>query len=381
MKNILLTPGPVESPDEIIDSFNGQTVAHYGKDFRDLYIDTEVRLSNVLGTEGRSLLMPGSGTTALEMIGVNFCRLKKCLVINNGHFGDRIFDIASRVSPYTKQIVFENGHLYDLEKIEEALAKDKYDLLWMVHVDTSIGILNPLKEVSMLAKKYNTRVFVDAIASTAIERIEMDSWRISGIANASQKGFSCPAGLGLLTLSPELLRDIDRFEKTGTWLSDVRVWLDYYEKWNDWHPYPVSLPSNLINALHKSLEILERDGIEERFKLYQEISAKLIRSIKILGLDLFVPKGHQAHGLTAVSTLKRFDAPELIEFLRSKFQIQIGGALNQKMKPLVFRIGHMSTKQCQTKNMVLLISALGSFMCLKKMNVRIDDAISVFLEN
>ena len=29
---LLMIPGPVESPDEIINAFNGQTVAHYGKE-------------------------------------------------------------------------------------------------------------------------------------------------------------------------------------------------------------------------------------------------------------------------------------------------------------------------------------------------------------
>ena len=101
MKDILLIPGPVETPDEIIAVFDGQTVAHYGKDFRDLYVDTEERLSRVLGSNGKSFLMPGSGTTALEAIGANFCKSKKCLIINNGHFGDRIFEIASRYSSKT----------------------------------------------------------------------------------------------------------------------------------------------------------------------------------------------------------------------------------------------------------------------------------------
>lgn len=31
MKYLLMIPGPVETPDEITNVFNGQTVAHYGK--------------------------------------------------------------------------------------------------------------------------------------------------------------------------------------------------------------------------------------------------------------------------------------------------------------------------------------------------------------
>ena len=96
MKYLLMIPGPVESPDEVIDAFNGQTIAHYGDEFRDLYIDTVDRLSRILGSKGLSFLIPGSGTTALEAIGATFCNGKSCLVINNGSFGDRIYDVSTR---------------------------------------------------------------------------------------------------------------------------------------------------------------------------------------------------------------------------------------------------------------------------------------------
>ncbi len=380
MKYLLLIPGPVEAPDEIIEAFNGQTVAHYGKDFRDLYIDTAQRLSRILGTSGSSFLVPGSGTSALEMIGANFCRSKKCLIINNGHFGERIFEVASRHSTQVDQVTFHSGQAYDLGTIEDYLFKGKYDLVWMVHVDTSTGILNPLEEVSKLCKKYNTRLFVDAIASSGLENIKMDDWGISGIANASQKGFSCPAGFGLLTLSVDLLNNLDNFEKAQTWFSDIRVWIDYYEKWNDWHPYPVSLPCNLVKALNKSFEIIEEEGIEKRVLMFEDISNRMVASIRHLGLDLFVPQGYQAHGLTAVTTLGKFNAVDFIDFLREKFQIQIGGSLDKKTKPFVFRIGHMSTKQSQTKNMVSVISALGAYMRIQGLHPHIDQAISIFVE-
>ncbi|MHB1253539.1 MAG: hypothetical protein ACYCZ1_05165 [Candidatus Humimicrobiaceae bacterium] len=59
MRYLLMIPGPVESPEEIIEAFNGQTVAHYGKEFRDLYLNTAERLSRVLRSKDKwSFLMP-----------------------------------------------------------------------------------------------------------------------------------------------------------------------------------------------------------------------------------------------------------------------------------------------------------------------------------
>ncbi len=378
MNDLLMIPGPVETPDAIIEAFNGQTVAHYGEEFRDLYVDTVQRLSRVLGSSGWSFLIPGSGSTALEAIGTNYCSSKKCLILNNGHFGDRIHEIASRHSSKVEQLIFEKGKSYDLEVVEAYLREGGYDLVWMVHVDTSIGILNPLKEVAALAKKYQARVFVDAIASGGIEEINMDAWGIDGVANATQKGFSCPAGFGLLTLSKELVEDAKN-KPPNSWYLDVGVWVEYYHMWNDWHPYPVSLPTNLVKALNKSLELIEKEGIDNRVAAYRDVSERVIRAVRRLGLDLFVPQSCAAHGLTAVTTLETFDAAAFIAFLKQKFRIQIGGSLDSKMKSSVFRIGHMSTKQCLDRNLCAVIGALAAYMKHKNIEVDAEGALSALM--
>jgi len=375
MKYLLMIPGPVESPDEVIDAFNGQTIAHYGDEFRNLYIETADRLSGILGSKGLSFLMPGSGTTALEGIGATFCNSKNCLIINNGSFGDRIYAISTRYSANTDQVFFKRGEPFDLEKIESQIKSKKYDLLWMVHVDTSVGILNPIKEVATIAKEQGCLVFVDAIASSGIEELYMDKWHIDGVASASQKGFECPAGLGMVTLSEELVKDLGNLPPSKSWYSDLRTWFEFYNKWNDWHPYPVTLPTNTIKALAKSLEIIENNGISNKILMHKDVSARLIKAIKSLGLELFVPEGHNAHGLTAVSTLGKFKAPEFVEFLKDKFKIQIGGSLEKEMKPYVFRIGHMSTKQCLARNLISVITALGIFMKTKNIDVNLESAL------
>ena len=380
MKYLLMIPGPVENPDEIIEAFNGQTVAHYGKEFRDLYLETSERLSRVMGSKTAwSFLMPGSGSIALEAIGATFCNSRNCLIINNGHFGDRLYDISTRFAANVDQVLFNPGEIINLEVVEDHLKKKKYDLVWMVHVDTSIGILNPLKEAAELAKKYNCEFFTDAIASSAMEEIKMDKWSIDGIVTASQKGFSCPAGLGMVTINDKLVQNIKFYPEPKSWYTDLRVWINSYYDWNDWHPYPVTLPTNIVKALAKSLEILETKGIENRLSLHRSVSSKLIKSIRLLGLDTYIPENHIAHGLTAINTLGKFYAPDFVGFIRDKYAIQIGGSLDDKMKPVVFRIGHMSEKQCETRNLISVISALGVFMQSKEINIPIGDAIEALL--
>jgi alanine-glyoxylate transaminase / serine-glyoxylate transaminase / serine-pyruvate transaminase len=380
MKYLLMTPGPVESPDEIIEAFNGQTVAHYGKEFRDLYLNTVEKLSRVLGSKSSwSFLIPGSGSIALEAIGATFCNSRNCLIINNGHFGERLFNISGKYAANVDQVVFKSGEEISLKTIEIQLKKKKYDLIWMVHVETIAGIINPIKEVAALAKEYDCEFYMDAIASSVIEEIRMDEWKIDGIATTSQKGFSCPAGLGMVTLNKELVNKIKSYPASKSWYPDLKVWVDYYYEWNEWHPYPVTLPTNTVKALAKSLEILEAKGIENRLALHRNVSSKVIKSIKLLGLDTLIPENQIAHGVTVVNTLGKFYASDFVQFLKDRFEIQIGGALDEKAKPVIFRIGHMSEKQCQVRNLISVISALGIFMKSKGIKVQIDDAIAVLL--
>ena len=63
-----------------------------------------------------------------------------------------------------------------------------------------------------------------------------------------------------------------------------------------------------------------------------------------------------------------------MEFIRDKSLIQIGGPIDKKLKPIVLRIGHMSEKQCETRNLITVISAIGDFMKLNGINVLISES-------
>ena len=146
--------------------------------------------------------------------------------------------------------------------------------------------------------------------------------------------------------------------------------------WNDWHPFPVSLPTNLVKALKVSLDMINQQGIENRLAFYRQVSEKLIKAIEVLGLGLFVPRNSTAHGLTAVSTGGKFDASQFKNFLVKNYNIMIGGSLDEDMKTTVFRIGHMSTEQCLTRNLAAVISGLGAYMRAQGLEVNLDDAIA-----
>jgi len=373
-----MIPGPVAIPDDILKVYYTQPVAHYGKEWAVFYIETEKKLTEFLGTGGRSYLIPGSGSLGIETASSTFLTSKKCLVLKNGFFGERIFRIVSKYTTHAEMMEFSNKTSIDPQEVRLRIKDKQYDAVFMVYVETSTGVLNPVEEVAAAAKEYGVFFFLDAISSAGIEDIDMDGWGIDVVVSASQKGFECPAGLTMITVNRKMLENLKNSPPT-TWYTDLRVWNEYYQEWNAWHPFPVTLPTNVIRALSKSLEIIVSEGVGTRMKMYADVSSRFRRAVAALGLELFAPRDRHAHGLTSVSSGEKFAPSDLIEFLKNSHGIQIAGSLGELGKSL-FRVAHMSRKQCESQNLVGVITGIADFLQKKKIKVPVEKAIKE-LEN
>jgi alanine-glyoxylate transaminase/serine-glyoxylate transaminase/serine-pyruvate transaminase len=374
MKYLLMIPGPVEIMNDILEAYKGQPVAHYGPEWTELYLATAEGFSRVIGSEGRTFLMPGSGSLGLETASATFCKSKRCLILNNGMFGDRLFSIASPHSSDIEVIKFPFNAAVDPDTVKKSMKNKKYDVVLMTHVETSTGILNPAKEVASIVKHHGALFVLDAISSTAIEPLEMDNWGIDVTVAASQKGLECPAGLGIITVNRSVLDGL-KDTPVNAWYTDLRVWCDYYDRWHDWHPYPVTLPTNTILALSKSIEILEAEGVSARQRRYEDVSKRLRKALPALGLGLYAPEGQYAHGLTAVTTEGKFHPDDLINYLKARFGIQITGSFSE-LKSFVFRIGHMSRKQCTMISLTSVLNGIACFMLSVGIKVSLEEACS-----
>jgi len=373
MRYTLMIPGPVEVPDEILSAYWEHPVAHYGPDWTKRYLDTSDRMSDILGCRGKSFLMPGSGSLGNDAAAAAFSSGRKCLVIDNGMFGQRLCDIVSRYTRDVEILRFPLGSPADPDAIRKAVKKTGARSVFMTHVETSTGVINPVQEVGQALKDTETLFLLDAVSSAGIEPLEMDSWGIQVAVTASQKGLECPAGLGIVTVSEELLPLLDHM-RGHSWYADLGLWWEFYKKWHDWHPFPVTLPTNTVLALALSLKILGSEGVQARQRFYRDISRSFRASIGHLGLKPFAAEGENAHGLTAISTGGKLNPSSLIEYLKERFHIQITGSFGQ-VQDHVFRVGHMSRRQCDPANLITLVTGIALFMKNQGLPVSLQDAL------
>ena len=86
MKELLMIPGPVEIPQVILDDFNGQSPAHYGDEWTKLYLDLIEDITNLFNCDGKSYLIPGSGSFGLETAISTYGKNKKCVILGEWFF-------------------------------------------------------------------------------------------------------------------------------------------------------------------------------------------------------------------------------------------------------------------------------------------------------
>ena len=200
-----------------------------------------------------------------------------------------------------------------------------------------------------------------------------DEWGVDVVVTASQKGFESPPGLAVLSCRKGLVEERAGAPRSS-WYTDLGVWQEYAVKWSDWHPFPVTLPTNTVTALAKSLEIMEAQGVPRRLREQEEATARLRSALQSLGLTPYVGEGHHAHGLTSLSVGGTFAASELVTFLKQRLHIQIAGSLGE-LKDSVFRIGHMSRAQREPRNLAGVVSGIALFMESKGLKPDLHQAL------
>jgi aspartate aminotransferase-like enzyme len=65
-----------------------------------------------------TFIMPGSGSLGLDTVGTTFCTGRRCLILQNGQFGERLLQILSKHSNHTDVLQFDLGAPVDPDRVK-----------------------------------------------------------------------------------------------------------------------------------------------------------------------------------------------------------------------------------------------------------------------
>lgn len=337
-KWVLLNPGPVNVTDRVRKALLGPDICHREEEFSKLLLDTSARLLKIFGISKTHTVafFSGSGTTALEaMLSAAIVDNQKVLVLSNGVYGERIHKILQIHGSKIALLETKIGEFPSIQKIEFLLKNDPLiHAIAMVHHETSSGMLNPLSEVSKIAKKYRKTFIVDAISSLGAEKIDFKNDSIDFLAGTSGKCLHGFPGVSFVIIAKNALPKILN-KKPKSFALDLATALENCEKGDTAFTPAVQI----FYAFNEALKELEAQGLNNRIASYAKKSLALEQGFKSLGISFVISPSYRSHVLTALWTPEKISYEALHDKLKKDGFIIYAGQSSLKGK--IFRVSNL----------------------------------------
>ena len=307
-----LLPGPVAMSARVVEGFHSVPISHRSRPFIDLYQETRLRLSELMGGL-QSVVLCGSGTLANDMVAASLRAAfgdAEGLVVANGEFGERLVRQALCAGLSYRELRFGWGNPWNFKEIGRAIER-RPAWIWAVHLETSTGVLNDLERLTESAGARGIQVAADCVSSIGAVELEFAGKRLFIASGVSGKALGSYAGLAFVFVSQKTIETLQ-----------AKVVCPTFDLTASVHSAgPVStLPSPLVLAACEALRenYAGSAGRKARYKHYEELGRWTREQIRKAGL---VPV---AADEDAAPTITTFPLPALEfphECLRAGFRI------------------------------------------------------------
>ncbi|MBS4020989.1 MAG: alanine--glyoxylate aminotransferase family protein [Dethiobacter sp.] len=369
VQRVLMGPGPSTVDPRILRAMSEPTLGHLDPQFLKIMNECMDMLRYIFNTENRlTIPMSGTGSSGMETTFVNILEPGDKVVIGvNGVFGMRMADMAGRCGAQVIQVEAPWGKPIDPADVDNALAKNSgVKFFAVVHAETSTGVLQPLKELADICKKYDVIFLADTVTSLGGVPVDIDDNGVDVSFSGTQKCLGCPPGLAPVTFNEKASKAVkSRKTKVQSWYLDLSMIEQY---WGNERVYHHTAPINMIYALHESLRIIVEEGRESRFKRHKKNHKALGDGLEAMGLSLIVDREYRLPSLTTVYAPEGINEADVRKQLLEKYNMEIGGGLGV-FKGRAWRIGLMGYASNQA-NVFLCLTALGNI--LESMDRKVD---------
>jgi len=349
---LLMIPGPVLLHSRVLKAMSRPMINHRSPEFAEVYGECIAILKEVFQTRNDVFVLSGSGTAGMEAAVSNVVDGDDVVTIVNGKFGERFKEI---VALYGNPIPVEYdwGNPVELGDVEDALEKGT-SIITMVHNETSVGMLNPAKEVGALAKKYDALFIMDGVSSIGGVDVPVDVWGVDIAIVGSQKCLAAPPGLAALAVSEKAW---GRVKAKSPYYLNLQAYRKYAAKELAQTPYTPAV--SLFFGLHEALRMIKEEGMHERIERHRKCAEAVKTAMNAIDLQLFPHLNDvsaYSNTVTAVKMPEGITDKQLRGGMKKRGVLIAGGQAHLKDK--IFRIGHMGN--VSTKEILVTLEALES---------------------
>jgi 2-aminoethylphosphonate-pyruvate transaminase len=334
----LLTPGPLTTSQGVKRAM----LADWGSrdiEFRALVKDIRDALRSLAGCDAsyECVIMQGSGTFAIEAALGSLCPQTsgKTLVVINGAYGDRAAAILQKLGRPVATLVKGDSEAPTVDEVAKALDADPaITHVWVIHCETTSGIVNPIQGIARMAKDRGKFVMVDAMSSFGALPIPMAEWGIDVMVSSSNKCIEGVPGFSYAICKRSMLE-----ASKGQSHSVV---LDLYEQWTGLEKngqFRFTPPTHALVAFHQALkEHAQQGGVAGRGARYRHNAQVLIEAMRAMGFTTLLKDSEAGPIIQTFLTPRdpNFDFERFYEALRSRGYAIYPGKLTKRPS---FRIG------------------------------------------
>lgn len=336
---MLMIPGPTPVPEAALLALAKHPIGHRTGEFSNMMGEVTENLKWLHQTTNDVLMLNVSGTGAVEAGIINFLSPgDRILVGNNGKFGERWVEVGEAFGLNVEVVTAEWGKPLDPSKFGEILAADtkkEIKAVVITHSETSTGVINDLAAINSHVKAHGEAlIIVDAVTSLGAYNVAVDELGLDIVASGSQKGYMIPPGLGFVSVSDKAWEAYKTAKLPKFYLD-----LGKYRKSTAKNTTPFTPPVNLIVALHTTLGMMKREGLESIFARHERQKNATRAAMKALNLPLFAPDEWASPAITAVS-VPGMEADKIRSLMKKRFDIALAGGQDH-LTNKIFRIGHL----------------------------------------
>ncbi len=284
VKPVSFLPGPVAIHSSVQSVLGEGPISHRSDTFMLHFQIAQQLLRQLTGAREVEILV-GSGTLSNDVVAGQWAlENKPGIVLNNGEFGGRLVDQATRFGLKFEAHTTEWGKPFDLAAIRRQVAANpNLGWMWAVHCETSTGILNDLEGLKKLCAECNLKLGVDCIST--LGTIPLDLRGVYLATGVSGKGLAAFPGLSMVFHHHKVTPAPDRLPRY--------LDLGYCAACEG---IPFTHSSNLLGALLAALKRVN----PRRYNTLLETSVWLREQLLAAGFQVLAP---QANASPAVFTI------------------------------------------------------------------------------
>ena len=368
-QRLLMGPGPVNAHPRVLRAMSADLLGQFDPEFTAYMTETMALYRQVFMTDNRwTFLIDGTARAGIEAALVSLIEPgATVLVVRSGRFGLLLSEIVERAGGRIETVDAEWGAVAPMDRIAEAVARHKPQVVACVHGDTSTTMAQPLEGLGEICRAQGAFSYVDATATLGGMPVPVDHWGADIVTAGLQKCLGGPSGSAPITISDRAAQFIQsrRHVEKGIRRDDLadgagrRIGSNYFDLamiidyWSDKRLNHHTEATTMLYGARECARIALAEGLEARFARHEAAGRAVVAGVRAMGLEVYGDDAYRMTNVTGVVIPGGVDGERVRTQLREDFQIEIGTAFGP-LQGRIWRIGAMGYNAMKHKVLITL---------------------------